>query len=100
MKEEYEQVTPTRRRSRRYSGEMLGVKYPETPEQRRKRNKRACKQRKNLTNHFTDLMSALGVEDQRHKTCPPRHELLTMAINRIIELRKNINDIQNCGRTM
>lgn len=99
MKQEPESFVATQRRSRKYSGEMLGVKYPETPEQRRKRNKRACKQRKNLSTHFTELMYALGVEDQRHKTCPPRHELLIMAIERINQLRQHIGDIQN-GATL
>ena len=36
-----------------------------------------------LGEHFDDLMDVLGVDDRRHKSAPPRHVLLAMAVERI-----------------
>ena len=33
-------------------------------------------------------MEVLNIEDRRHKTAPPRNELIEMAIERIVALRR------------
>ena len=44
--------------------------------------------------HYQELMDTLSVEDRRHKTAPPRNELIQMAIQRIITLRSHLDDLQ------
>ena len=38
-------------------------------------------------------MDVLSVEDRRHKTAPPRNELIEMAIERILALRSHLDDL-------
>ena len=73
---------------------MPRKRKPETRQQRDKRNARAQFGRMSLNEHFDALMSVLGIEDRRHKTAPPRHEVLQMAIKRIEEDRAALAGIK------
>ena len=73
---------------------MPRKRKPETREQRDKRNMRAQSGRMSLNEHFDVLMTVLGIEDRRHKTAPPRHEVLKMAIKRIEEDRAVLHGIK------
>lgn len=39
-------------------------------------------------------MEILNVEDRRHKSAPPRNELIDMAIQRILDLRSHLDDLE------
>lgn len=39
-------------------------------------------------------MNTLGIDDRRHKSAPPRDEILSMAIERIKNLRAHLHDIE------